>query len=116
MYFILLVLNNVEMMEDVLEAWEIAGAKGVTILPSIGFAKIKDKRSLQEDFPLIPGLDDIIETGQNQNRTLFTIVGSEEIKEDIIVSTQKITGDLNNPYTGILVVMPVSQAFGLDRW
>ena len=71
MYFILLVLNNVEMLEAVLDDWEIAGAKGVTILHSIGFAKIKDKRSLQEDFPLIPGLDDNIETGQNQNRTLF---------------------------------------------
>lgn len=116
MYFILLVLNNVELMEAVLEAWETAGAGGVTILPSIGYAKIKDKRSLQEDFPLIPGLDDILETGENQNKTLFSIVSSIEIKEKIIAVTQEITGDLNKPYTGILVVLPVSEALGLERY
>jgi hypothetical protein len=116
MYFILFVLNNVEMLDVILEAWETSGASGITILPSIGYAKIKDKRSLQEDFPLIPGLEDILETGQNQNRTLFTIVSSEEIKNKIVASTQEITGDLNNPYTGVLAVLPVSQALGLERY
>jgi hypothetical protein len=64
---------------------------------------------------LIPGLEDILETTQDQNRTLFTAVISEEVKDEIVAATIRITGDLNNPNTGIMLVIPVSQAFGLNR-
>jgi hypothetical protein len=114
MFLILFVLHDTEKLDSVLDAWEKAGASGVTVLPSIGFARYKEKRALQEDFPLIPGLENIIESVQNQNRTLFTIVLTEGIKDEIISTTTKIIGDLNRPNTGILVVLPVSQAFGLN--
>lgn len=114
MYFILFVLQDLEKLEDILLAWDKAGASGTTVLPSIGYAKIKEKNALREDFPLIPGLEDILETSPDQNRTLFTVVVSEEVKNAIIAATIKITGDLNNPNTGILLVLPVSQAFGLN--
>jgi len=115
MYFILLVLHNIDLLEEVLAAWESAGAGGVTVLPSIGYAKIKDKRSLREDFPLIPGLSDVIENENDQNRTLLSIVKTEEVKDRVIAVTREVVGDLNLPDTGILAVMPVRQAFGLDR-
>jgi nitrogen regulatory protein PII len=115
MYFILFVSQDLEKLEDILLAWDKAGASGITVLPSIGYAKIKEKNALREDFPLIPGLEDILETSQDQNRTLFTVVVSEEVKNEIIAATINITGDLNNPNTGILLVLPVSQAFGLNR-
>jgi PII-like signaling protein len=115
MYFILFVLHNVDLLEEVLDAWEAAGISGVTVLPSIGYASIKDKRSLQEDFPLIPSLDDIIEIAENRNRTLFSIVKNKEIKDKLLQATEKIVGDLNLPNSGVLAVMSVSQALGLDR-
>lgn len=115
MYFILFVLHNVDLLEEVLDAWEVAGVSGVTVLPSIGYASIKDKRSLQEDFPLIPSLEDIIESAQNRNRTLFSIVKSKEIKDKLLQVTEQIVGDLNLPNSGVLAVMSVSQAMGLDR-
>jgi hypothetical protein len=115
MYFILFVLHDTDRLEEILDGWEQAGAGGVTVLPSIGFAKIKEKKALREDFPLIPNLESIIESTQDKNRTLFTIVVSQEIKDEIIAATTRIIGDLNNPNTGIMAVIPVSQAFGLNR-
>jgi len=115
MYFILFVLHDTDRLEEILDGWEQAGAGGVTVLPSIGFAKIKEKKALREDFPLIPNLESIIESTQDTNRTLFTIVVSQEIKDEIIAATIRIIGDLNNPNTGIMAVIPVSQAFGLNR-
>lgn len=52
---------------------------------------------------------------ENQNRTLFTIVATEEWVDKVIAATQAITGDLNLPNTGFLVVLPVIRAYGLDR-
>jgi len=115
MFVVFFVLQDVEKLEDILNAWEKAGAGGVTIIPSIGLARLKEKSALREDFPIIPTLEDLIETPQENNRTLFTVVTSTEVKDEIISSTLRITGDLNLPNSGLLFTVPVDQAFGLNR-
>jgi nitrogen regulatory protein P-II 1 len=113
MYFILFVLQNPERLEDLLTAWEKAGVTGITVLPSIGLAKIKEKQALQEDFPLIPNLEHIFETQENPTRSIFTLVASEETVNAVYDATISIVGDLLHPNSGIFIVLPVFKAFGL---
>ena len=115
MYWVLLVLHKLDCLNDVMVAWEEAGVTGITILPSIGLAGWKQKSALRDDLPLIPGMEDFGEHMEATNRTLFTLVGSEELADKVVAATQRIVGDLNLPNTGILAVMPVLKVYGLDR-
>ena len=116
MFMIMLILNGPEQCQDVMNAWDAAGAAGVTILRSTGLGKIRKKIGLNEDLPLMPSLEDFYQQEENLHRTLITIVRERPIVDAIIKATQDILGDLNQPNTGILVVLPVLEAYGLDRY
>ncbi len=115
MYLILFVLHDISKEEDILHAWDAAGVTGMTILASTGLARVKEQRGLFEDMPLIPSLEDFLANEENTNRTFFTIVEDEELADRVVNATQAITGDLNLPNTGVLAVLPVARAYGLNR-
>lgn len=115
MYMIFFVLHNPELLEQVLNAWEEAGVGGVTILPSTGLARIRAKGTWRDDIPLFPSLEDFQEHLQNLNRTLITIVENDAMVDKVVAATQRVTGDLNLPNTGILSVLPVVRSYGLNR-
>ena len=115
MYMIYFVLHEPNRLKDILEAWEKAGVGGITVLLSTGLKRLRADDVLREDLPLIPSLEDLIQQEERTNRTLFTVVKDDEMVEKVVQATQSITGDLNNPNTGILTVLPVVKAYGLDR-
>ncbi len=115
MFMIIFVLHDPELLQDVLNAWDAAGAKGVTILPSTGLKRLQSQDALREDMPLIPSIDDLLQTEERLNRTLFTIVDDETMIDKIVEATQSVTCDLDLPNTGILTVLPVIRAYGLNR-
>ncbi|GIV65875.1 MAG: hypothetical protein AB1457_11380 [Chloroflexota bacterium] len=115
MYMIFFVLHNPELLEQVLNAWEEAGVGGVTIFPSTGLARIRAKGAWRDDLPIFPSLEDFQEHLQNLNRTLVTIVEDDDMVDQVVAATQRVTGDLNLPNTGILSVLPVIRSYGLNR-
>jgi hypothetical protein len=56
-----------------------------------------------------------MEHEETLNRTLFTIVPSEEMVDKVVAATEGLIGNLNLPNTGILAVIPLSRVYGLDR-
>jgi len=116
MYLILFVLDDTKCLEDVLQAWEECGVNGITILPSTGLAKLRQRKSaLRENLPLMPSLQDIIRHAEQMNRTLFTIVEDDKMVDAIVHATQAVVGDLNEPNTGVMAIIPLAQAYGLHR-
>lgn len=115
MYMVLLIVDDPAKCSAVLEAWSEAGAPGATVLPSTGYERVKRLAGLSGDLPLMPSLSDFLETEEDRHNTLFTIVRGHEVVERVVAVTQGILGDLNEPNTGILVVLPVLEAYGLDR-
>lgn len=114
MYLILFVLDNPDKLEDLLSAWEKAGTGGATVLVSTGMRRLSNG-AIRDDLPLMPGLDDFYKRIEDYHRTLFTIVKSDAILQKIIEATQNVVGNLNEPNTGILVVLPTAQVYGLEK-
>lgn len=114
-YMIILVLHDTETLDPVLSAWEESGVGGVTILPSTGLARLRRRGGLAEDLPLIPSIEDIMEHIQDTNRTLFTVVAGEEMVDRVKRATESITGPLDDPDTGIMIVLPTYAVYGLNR-
>jgi len=73
------------------------------------------KGAIRDDLPLLPSLRDLMAGREWHHRTLFTVVADEETLERAIAATQRIVGDLNNPNTGLLFVLPVDLVLGLQK-
>lgn len=116
MFMIMLILNNPDQCQEVMETWEANGAPGVTVLPSTGLGRIRTKKGLHDDMPLMPSLEDFFQAEENLHRTLIAIIRERDIVDKIIQATESVIGDLNQPHTGILVILPVIEAYGLDRY
>jgi hypothetical protein len=57
MYFqIVFVLDNPDQCRDILDAWENAGIRGVTILESSGLGRVR-RAGIRDDLPLIQRLN-----------------------------------------------------------
>src|SRR5574342_309385 len=107
---VVLVLDNPAQTGDVLDAWLAAGVSGVTILHSTGLTHHVGKRGVRDDLPLIPSLTDILRGREEPHRTLFAVVSDGFDVEALVNATEKITGPLDEPNTGILFVVPVRRA------
>ena len=113
-FLVILVVDNIDDCHPVLEQWEKAGVTGVTILESTGLGRIR-KAGLRDDLPLIPSLRDLFQSSEVGHRTLFSVVKDQEMVDRMVKAAQEVIGDLDDPHTGFLFVVPVLQAYGLGR-
>lgn len=115
MFMIFFVLHDSCALHEVLDAWEAAGVNGITIFPSTGLKRLRSKDILREDIPLIPSIEDIERQEECINHTIVTIVQDELMVDKVVEATEAVVGDLESPNTGILTVLPVFKAYGLNR-
>jgi nitrogen regulatory protein P-II 1 len=112
-HLLVFVLDNPEQCPDILEAWEEAGASGVTILESTGLGRLSGV--VRDDLPLFPALRDLLTSQELHHRTLFTVIEDEATLERIIAATERVIGDLTRDHTGFLFVVPVTRVLGLEK-
>ena len=115
MYLILFVLNNPDRLEDLLIAWEEEGIDGATVLFSTGLGRIRQLDGWRDDMPLIPSLSDFYEVPENMNRTIFTIAKDEAQIDGVLTATKKVVGDLDERQTGLLLILPIARAYGMNK-
>lgn len=115
MYLILLVLNDPDRLEDLLIAWEEAGVPSATVLFSTGMGRIRNLEGWRDDMPLIPSLRDFYEAPENMNRTIFATADNEAQVDAVVAATYKVVGDLDKSRTGLLLVLPVTRAYGVNK-
>ncbi len=113
-YLVVLVLDDPDQTDALLDAWEQAGIRGVTILESSGIGRVR-RAALREDMPLLPSLRDLLRGAEEHHRTLFSVVESEEQVEVLAEAAQRVVGDFSQPHTGLLFAMPVSHVHGLHK-
>lgn len=111
-HMVLLIVDNVEQCFPVLDAWEALEVGGITILESTGLGRVR-KSGPRDDVPLMPTLANLLRGREERHRTIFTVVDSEAMVDQLIEATQKIIGDLDNAHNGVLFVLPVSRVVGL---
>lgn len=112
---VVLVLNDPGRLDEVLTAWLSAGVPGITTLNSTGVRQGLGKRAFRDDLPLFPALDDLLQGDTGHSLTLFAVVPDGFAIESLLTATERITGRLDAPNTGILFTVPVSRAWGLMR-
>lgn len=110
---VMLVMDELEKVSEVMTAWQEAGVSGITVWESRGIGRMHTNTGLRDDIPIIPSLSSLLRTREEEHRTIFTLVDSEEMVDRLIEVTETITGGLDGPNKGILFVMPVTRAVGI---
>ncbi|NJD59339.1 MAG: hypothetical protein C3F13_08440 [Anaerolineales bacterium] len=113
-YLVVLIVDDIDDCPKILSAWEELGVLGITILESTGLGRIR-RAGLSEDLPLMPSIHDLYQFGEIHHRTLLSVVDSQELVDKMVTTAQEVIGDLDDPHTGFLFVVPVSQSYGLGR-
>jgi nitrogen regulatory protein PII len=113
-YLVVLVVDDPDDCPKILDTWETIGVSGATLLNSTGMGRIK-KAGLLDDLPLMPNLQNFLGVREESHRTILSVVEDEALVEKMIEIAQHIIGDLDEPHTGFLFVVPVLKAYGLGR-
>jgi nitrogen regulatory protein PII len=111
-YMVLLIVDDLNICPTVLDAWEATKVPGITILESTGMGRLR-KGGIRDDIPMMPSINELFRSREYRHRTIFSVVEGEEMVDRLVEISQEILGDLNDPNTGMLFVLPVSRVIGL---
>ncbi len=112
-YLVVFVLDNPDLCQDVLDAWENAGAKGITILESTGIGRVR-QAGIRDDLPLMPSLSDLFKSAETRNRTLFSVVEDLDLAHALVKAAQDTVGGVDKPNSGLLFIAPLLEIYGLN--
>ena len=108
---LLIILNDVNVLPELLEVWQKIGVPGPTILKSVGGHASRtwlDRVGLGSP-------NKLFDAKENQTRTLITVFEDEDLLAQAIAEAERIVGGFDKPNSGVVFVLPVSQAIGLHK-
>lgn len=110
MQVLFLVLNRLEKIDELLEAFSEAGIHGATVVNSTGMAHTL--ANSHEDDLTFASLRAFFVGNREDNRTIFMVLEDDrvELAKNII---KRVIGDLSKPDTGIVFGVPVSFVDGI---
>lgn len=112
MYLLVLVLDDVSHLDAVLEAWENAGVRGVTILESTGLNRVLMRHRPQAAFA---GFSQLLGGGSRiSHNTLFAVIDDLSVATAAVHATEQIIGKLEVPNTGIMFALPLAEVWGIQ--
>lgn len=112
MYLLIMVLDDATRLGEVLEAWTQAGVQGVTVLESTGLQRIMRRK---EAGSMFMGFSRLFQDAGIGHNTLFALIDSLQVAEVAVAATEGVLGDLRQPHTGIVFVVPVARSWGLPE-
>lgn len=111
-----LVVHDPGRADEIVRAWLGAGVTGMTLLDSSGLGRHLRERDLRDDLPLFPSLRKVLEGEERHSRLLFSVVPDDFDIDRLIEATERVLGPLDCPDSGILFVVPVVRAVGLQPY
>jgi nitrogen regulatory protein PII len=107
MYMIMLVLDDPDMLDEILAAWAQIGVTGATVIESTGM-----HRRIHQHIPMRYAYEDS-DLEESGNYSLFVIVASEALVKSSQEAVEAITGNLDDPNTGVFSAWPLSVVKGV---
>jgi nitrogen regulatory protein PII len=108
MYMMFFVLDDPNYLNELLEALENAGIRGVTIVESTGMHRVQ-----REYIPMRYG--SMFASQEENNLSLFTILKDEAQARAALAAIEQVVGSLDGPNTGVFAAWPLSLVKGLPE-
>ena len=108
---VMIILDDLERLPALLEAWETIGVPGVTILQSVGAHRSRTWLSSVG----LGALDRLFESDEVRRRTLLAVIEDDDLVAQAVAEAERVVGGFDRPDTGLLLVLPVTQVKGLRK-
>ena len=110
---VILITTHIDKGLAVAEAWEAAGAPGVTLIESHGLHNLRQK-SKSLEIPLFVSMVNVLRQVEETNQTIFSVV-DDELVDPLIDEACKILGvkNLDEEGVGVAFVLPVERTIGM---
>jgi hypothetical protein len=107
---VVLVTSRVEQTLAIAEAWQRAGAPGVTLIPSHGFRSLQERTRTLELRHFV-NLASILKQVDETVHLLFSVV-DDPLVDSLIGVARAVLRDPLTPRTGVGFVLDVERSFG----
>ncbi len=111
MNILFLVLNEVEYLDDILDAFVDKGVKGATILDSQGMGSALTNGG--KDIPFMGTFRILLDNARPYNKTIFTVIEDDQVLKDTVQAVKEILGDMQEPGVGLMFTLPVGEIYGM---
>ena len=109
---LIVILNDLNHLPPLLEAWKKVGIPGVTIMPSMGGYQAQNHLK-RGGLGNLLGIVDQVTADQ---RTLYSLFDDPHLLELAIPDADRVVKGFDSPNSGIMFTLPVTQALGLQKW
>ena len=110
---VILITSHIDKGVAVAEAWEAAGAPGVTLIESYGLHHLREQGKALE-IPLFVSMARLLHQIEETNQTIFSVV-EDDLVDTLVDAACKALGvpSLDEPNAGIAFVIPVDRVIGM---
>jgi hypothetical protein len=109
---LVLITSHIEKALEVAEAWQAAGAPGVTLIDSHGLHRLQEKSEALE-LPLFVSMASVLRQLETTSQVILSVVEDHDV-DRLIKATNDVLGDLHEPDTGIAFLLDVERVVGLS--
>lgn len=110
-HLLIVILNDLQCLPDLLQAWQDVGVPGATILESVGAYRAGTWLTQVG----LGTLDRLFEAEEVRRRTLLAAIEDDELLAQAVAEAERVVGGFDRPDSGLLLVLPVAQAKGLHK-
>jgi len=112
MQLLILILKKVELTDEIIKQLAESGVKGGTIIEATGIANALVN---MEDLPMFGMLRSLLEGDEKESCKVMMFVLQDKQVSIIRETIKKVIGDLNEPNTGIMFSIPITQVEGFGE-
>lgn len=113
-YLVIMIVDEPDDCPDILNGWQEAGVSGVTILESTGLGRLQ-RGGFLDNLSIMPSVRDLIGQREEHHRTLLSVVEDKATVDKMVEIVKNRIGDLDEPHTGFLFVVPVLEVHGFGE-
>ena len=113
-HLLVVILDDLERLPDMLQAWQAIGVPGVTMLESVGGYRASTWLSQVG----LGALDRLFEADEVRRRTLLVAIEEDELLERAIAEAERVMGGFDRRDSGVLLALPrrVSKRAGVEMF
>ncbi|QPC82984.1 hypothetical protein G4Y79_01005 [Phototrophicus methaneseepsis] len=120
MKLILLIIPENESSLEIGQAWQRAGATGVTILRSHGLYTLQRQMEAgkvelpRQVVSMAMAMAHVLDMIEEKGHLMLSVVQDDQV-DGLIAAAESVVGDLERPDNGVLFVLPVERAIGIGH-
>lgn len=107
-HLLICVISSTSKVNEIVNGFVGIGVTGATVIDSHGMAEIA-----ADEVPVFAGFRQLVQGERQANRTIFSVIDDDKTLEQAMKLVEESCGNLDEPATGIMFVVPVSRVKGM---